>query len=201
MSCHLLVLVFLFVPVIGYCAELAPPPRPKTIYYFPVTVGAKRVYTCWYKYAKKDHQHLEFTEVVTAVKDGKDGAKIVTVEHLDARGKTTSTEVYEVSERGLFIVEDSGGKPLDHPRCELKLPHKDGQTWCENPELDTNLTAHGQEKHKVPAGDFDCIRVDFGFGKSSHPFSTSWYAPGVGIVEWMSQSIVVSLKSFTPGNE
>jgi hypothetical protein len=45
MRYHLSVLALLLVAGVGHGAEQAPPPREKKVYYFPVTVGSKWVYT------------------------------------------------------------------------------------------------------------------------------------------------------------
>jgi hypothetical protein len=129
MAYYLSLLAIVFVAVAGHCAEQAPPPHPKTVYYFPVTVGSEWVYKCHFKYSKKEFSDLEFTKVVASVKDGKDGAKVVTVDQIDSRGTITrNKEVFEVSERGLFLMK-TDKRTFDPAKCELKLPHKDEQTW------------------------------------------------------------------------
>jgi hypothetical protein len=153
MSYHLPLLVTVFVAVAGHCAEQAPPPRPKTIYYHPVTVGTKWVTT----YSWGINGERDDTWIVTAAKDGKDGVKIITV-GLHVEGKTYPDCVMEVSNKGLFHAEHLGTlMGLFIPKWVLKLPHQEGQTWS-GAFPDRIMTAHGPEKVKVPAGEFDCIR-------------------------------------------
>jgi hypothetical protein len=134
---------------------VAPPPRA-VLPYFPTTVGAKWVRVVKGKVAKA----TERVEVVTAVERVTTGT-VVSVGLLDADGKTYRAGKYALSDQGLNWVESLTG-PLPVPWCLLKLPHRPGQTWGVGgaPGLDTSLTAHGPERVEVPAGAFDCVRVE-----------------------------------------
>ena len=189
-------LVVVFVPIGGHCAEQAPPPRPKTIYYYPVTVGTKWVTT----YSWGINGERDDTWIITAAKDGKDGVKIITV-GLHVEGKTYPDCVMEVSNQGLFHAEHLGSlMGLFIPKWELKLPHKEGQRWGGGLP-DTSAIAHGPEKVKVPAGEFDCIRVEWRQKDVQVPFRTNWYSPGVGMVKEERSDRKIVLKSFTLGKE
>jgi hypothetical protein len=183
MCCHLLLSAVLLPP------EQAPAPHEKVVYYFPVTVGAKWVYIC------DNDRGLGYTRVVTSVKDGKNGAKIVIVDELSLSGK--ETRVIEVSNQGLFALDE---KAPEKKFCLLKLPHKNGQTWDEVGGITfftVDLTAYGPEKRTVPAGTFECIRV------KSILRDYTMYAPGIGMVEsyGAGAGVHLVLKSFSPGKE
>jgi hypothetical protein len=197
MSYRLSVLAILIIAVAGLCAEPAPTPSPEVVYYHPVTVGTKWVTT----YSWGINGVRDDTSVVTAAKDGKDGAKIVTIGfHID--GKTYPEREVEVSDRGLLWTKHLGPHtgPPHVPSWELKLPHKEGQRWV-GASPNTNATAHGPEKVKVPAGEFDCIRVEERHEGIQEPFRTRWYSPGVGMVKEDSLDHKIVLKSITPGKE
>ena len=46
--------------------------------------------------------------------------------------------------------------------CVLKLPHKDGNSWKNEPHSKHVYTAKKVETVKVPAGTFEAIRVESG---------------------------------------
>ena len=179
----------------GYGAEPAPPPREKVVY-FPITVGAKWVRT-WSSASGKEKDR-EVVEAVAEVIDGKDGTKIVTVVRVGEQW-TRPMKVFEISNAGLFWTKNHAGNSAGLPWCELKLPHTPGQTWGAG--LDSKLTAHGPEKIKVPAGEFECIRVEYRDSRGPDPVQTRWYAKGIGEVKVTSGDLVIVLKSFTPGRE
>ena len=78
------------------------------------------------------------------------------------------------------------------PYCLLKLPHKVGDKWGGDKETGEPMTVAGKvEAVKVPAGTFEAIRVDQG------PLTSSWYAPGVGLVKYDYNGNKQELKSFT----
>jgi hypothetical protein len=178
--------------------DAAPAPAPP--YYFPVQLGTRWVYL-WKHEGRKDE---EAVEVVMAVESGNAGAKVVTVGRAHEDGKNWPTEKFEVSPRGLMWKENLvgyGGYP-EPPHFQVKLPHRDGQTWAIDPAArnGTRLRARGPERVKVPAGAYDCIRVEY---LQNHPTPTPtptrWYARGVGMVKLECGDLQVVLKSFTPG--
>jgi hypothetical protein len=168
--------------------------------YFPTKVGAKWVYSLDGK---------EETEAVTAV-EKKDETLIVTVHRVEAFGRQLDLLV-KVSKDGLFQL--TGGPAVKHPPMWiLKLPHKTGATWDTwlgaQGGGDNTMTAYGPEKIKVPAGEFEAIRVETKFTVVDGSIVAKyWYAPGVGLVkETVGDKKTVGhkvrvLESFTPGKD
>jgi len=176
-------------------AAPVPPAADKPVYHFPTRVGTRWVYsaTC-----KGD----EYGEVVThsEVKDGRFlvTVKTTSVDFVD-HDSTTITQ-YAVSKDGVFEVagglesEDSK-QTYDVPYCELKLPHKDGNTWRNNTHKPIRvLVARKVETVKVPAGTFEAICVEIGDQKEDK--IVIWYAPSVGIVKRDYNDIHLEMKSF-----
>ena len=179
------------------CVSLAAPSRADeqdSKSYFPTKVGAKWVYSLDGK---------EETEAVTAV-EKKSETLIVTVHRVDEFGRQSDFLV-KVSKDGLFQL--TGGPAVKHPPMWLlKLPYKAGATWetwlgawgfGEN-----TMTAYRPEKLKVPAGEFEAIRVETKFpGEEGSIVAKYWYAPRVGLVKKTVGDHVRVLKSFTPGKD
>jgi hypothetical protein len=189
------------VVVVLSVAPAAPVPKgAEKPLYFPTKVGAKWVYEWRYG---KENESSEVVEIVTAVESGKGGAKVVTVGRVPAKGKAYPTRKFEVSDRGLFQTENLIGRSLRRPCCSLKLPHTPGQTWDVFSDSGVNIrhTAHGPERVKVPAGEFECIRIEYRDERSPDPNQTRWYAPGVGEVKADMYDQLITLKSFTPGKD
>jgi hypothetical protein len=193
-------------PMLAFLISLAhalaapiPEAAKKPVLYFPVQKGARWVYV-WSGGSRKTE---EVVEVVTAVEDGKDGAKLITVARVGRDEKPFPFQIYEVSNRGLFWKKNLVGASFDPPTCALKLPHKSGQTWrlSDPNSLNTRLTALGPEKVEVPAGEFECIRVEQRDDRSPDPTQTRWYAPGIGQVQVRSGDLLIVLKSFTAGKD
>jgi hypothetical protein len=60
----------------------------------------------------------------------------------------------------------------------------------------------GVERVRVPAGEFDAVRVDQMQAQyPTAPAQTRWYARGVGKVKHTCAGIDISLKSFPPGKD
>lgn len=197
MPSHLLLLALACALSVSQVVPEAPPPRPATLY-FPTRVGAKWVYL-WTSDKEKDE---EVVEVVAAIEQGKDGAKVITVARVGRDGNAHPVQRFEVSSRGLLWTENLFGQGLHGPGCQLKLPHKPGQKWSNGwTGLKTTLTAHGPEKVKVPAGEFECIRVEYRDERSPDPIQTRWYAVGIGEVKLKSGDLLIVLKSFDAGKE
>jgi hypothetical protein len=186
-------------------APAAPVPTrllPKPFY--ATAVGAKWVY---------QQGDEEWTEVVTAV-ERKDGVLVVSVGRVEPGGKVTPDHKEVVSDLGLTRVEALGVK-LDHPLCPLKVPGPRCAEWVvDRGELaPLTCTARGSERVRVPAGEFDAVRVDgeFRLGEGRVWAGTRWYARGVGLVKKETPLTAVHgetedcvetvLKSFTPGQQ
>jgi hypothetical protein len=188
--------------VLGF-ATAAPAPKgaEEPTLYFPTRVGAQWVYLWDTKRKEDKDKDPAVVEVVTAVED-KEGAKVVTVGRVHTDGKVCPTQKWAVSDRGLFQTANLIGQPVRAPVCFLKLPHKRDQTWTLDAPGDNKptMTASGPERVKVPAGEYDAIRVE---QRDQHPDpqTTRWYAPGVGLVKVTSGDLLIVLKSFDPGKE
>jgi hypothetical protein len=185
---------FLLISLAALAASAPAAPIPdvlkEPVLYFPTKVGAKWTYTHSYK-NQPDH---ETVDGVVAVEEGADGAKVVTIGRLAAKGGLGPNWWMVVSSRGLFWdgrLENGGSL---EGTCVLKLPHRDGQTWAGS--LDTRVTARGPMLVTVPAGKFSCIQVESRW--TLLPPRTDWYAPGVGLVKSKSTDALTVLKSFAP---
>lgn len=187
------------------CAAGAPVPKAaeKPTHYFPTTVGDKWDYA--YLNAADKDKDVGVARTVLAVQE-KQGVITVQIGHFyKSVGKFHEEYDLEVSANGILqtrsgVVLGLERKKYDPPRIDLKLPHKDGQSWDVD-DLKETCTAFGPEEVKVPAGTFQAIRVEHrkkGEPKSD-PLRTYWYAPRVGIVKVVAGDIVIGMKSFTPG--
>lgn len=194
---------FLHFPPVLLLALAAPVPKgvEEAKLFYPTKVGDKWTYLFTEKGGNAKDKTSELVEMVTAVED-KDGVKVVTVGRFHDDGKVYTNRTRRVSDRGVWQTEGEGCEPFRTPWVHLKLPHKPGQAWEDDEHSkDTSLTAHGPEKVKVPAGEYDAIRVEKrkrGEPKSD-PIQTDWYAPRVGIVQVRSGTLLIVMKEFTPG--
>ena len=164
--------------------------------YFPTKVGTKSVYLS----NGSDFKSHTSVQIVTAVENGKDGAKIVTVSSVHPDGHAYPTARYEASSRGLAQVwlPKLDGAPAPHRL--LQLPYEDGLRLPYPGGI--NVSTHRPEKVKVPAGEFECLRVEYHrSSKDQKLLNTYWYAPGVGEVKFEQGDYVRVLKSFTPGKD
>lgn len=164
--------------------------------YFPTTVGAKWIY---------DLDGKEESETLTAI-ESKGMAIVATIQRIDEFGKKREYKM-RLSKDGLFQLSGVGFATKHGPSCRLKLPHKPGQQW----EAYTGargggfgtLTAFGPEKIKVPAGEFEVIRVETLFPQldGDDVIGKFWYAPRVGLVKYECGKYVRVLKSFASGKQ
>lgn len=158
---------------------------------FPTQVG-----TTWVYEGIDD----ERTVVISAVKELKDGSKLVTTENVGPDGKRTPDMVRRVSADGIFLVSENG-QDYDEPWCVVQLPHREGRVWEtrvreKGAEDVGKRTAGPIEKVRVLAGEFLAARIDWEFTRGAITYkATYWYANGIGLV----QSDDLKLKSFTPG--
>lgn len=171
--------------------------KPQTDLLGPTAVGTKWVFVL---------NGVATTNEITAIKEV-DGGKLVTVERAPEGGGLRFGEVLRVSADGLALVEGPVGKRVDPPRVLLKLPAKAGDKWVNrlrDGKLTISCTVRGMEKIKVPAGEFEALRVDEEYDKGQGVFlrASSWYASGVGAVKHANDGTEgLLLKSFERGKE
>jgi hypothetical protein len=180
---------------LGSAVPCAPPNQQATPVYAPTKVGARWVY----KWSQDKDKNAEVVEVVSAVEEN-EGARIITVSRVNENGKLIPSVQWLVTDAGLFRTKRFFGRPDKRPTTLLQLPHSPGQTWTlEDTDPQVTMTAQGPERVKVPAGEYEAIRVEQRDERSPDPQVTRWYAPGVGLVKLEQKGLVITLKSFTPG--
>jgi len=176
---------------------------PKTLpFNHPTTVGTEWVYKT---------PRGTVTLVLAKVEEKTDG-KLVTLSFLNEEGEQRSTfQRLLLNHNGWFLVEE-GSAVYDLPRCLLKLPHVEGQTWEMDRFGDGQLAVTGRAQAatvipvKPPGAQIKAeIRWKYSVtsrGESSTHEKTCWYADGVGLVEMQDGLTKIwTLKSFTPGKE
>ena len=185
--------IFVVAPVCSYGAPI-PTEKSKDALYYPVSIGARWVYSTGDK---------ETVETVTGVEDS-EGVFRVKVSR-ERNDKTILDHVVAVSEKGLAIVETPTGK-LAEPVWLLKLPPKNGDKWEVVLPSQTlgkivgSAAVEGTEKIEVPAGTFDAVKVRMEIphvdGRDGITKRAIWYAPNVGVVKSVEGETVRVLKSF-----
>lgn len=178
---------------LGPGAPGAPVPTEQPVFYYPTAIGTVLVYA---------HGEAEFDRVVTAVEDGKDGAKLVTVAQTTP-SRVDKLETVSVPAAGLTVVRHRG-KALDPPYDLIRPRAKPGDAWPVAlplfPKNRFTATLSGPEEVAVPAGRFRAVRVDLENGNGVG--WSAWYAPGVGLVRsgggGGGAEPVIELKSVTP---
>jgi hypothetical protein len=63
------------------------------------------------------------------------------------------------------------------------------------------LTAKGPEKIKIPAGEFEAIRVEYTDERSQVPTQIRWYAQDIGLVQIKADDVNLTLKKFIPSKK
>jgi hypothetical protein len=177
-------------------APAAPAPDDAAPPIFPTAVGTKWVY-------RDDPQ--EWSEEITA-DETRGGATVITVEKkmLKAGGTGSRFSKIAVARDGLFMVEHDGVKE-NPPSCWLKLPAEPGVEWIER-RIHLGWEAQSwvldRERVTVPAGSYRAIPVvtEMRWKAAFVPLeTTTWFAPGVGLVKTRGATFEVVLLSFTPG--
>jgi hypothetical protein len=186
--------------------EAAPVPKggPKPPWKFPARLGTKWVY------AESGDRDIEATEVITRVEE------LERSRYIDIRyecewvkdgvtwGVIHVTTLW-VSGEGLFEIREK--KAELHL---LRLPYSVGDAWerkHSRPWLTrTASQVVAEEKVKVPAGMFDCVRVETkGYKRDELAWvRTDWYASGIGLVKstgYPNEKCTRVLKQFTLGKD
>ncbi|MBP3956288.1 hypothetical protein J8F10_13440 [Gemmata sp. G18] len=188
-------------------APAAPVPKhltPKETLYHGVQKGSRWVYA---------DTGAEVVFEATDARPDKRGGSVVTIDRVE-NGKKTLAQKLDVSPRGIFLIEGPEGtrKP---PTCLLQCPVQADTKWSieyTGRPNDTNiyratLKITGTEDVTVPAGKYAAVRVEakisaFAGDKPVYESnSTTWYAPGIGVVKQEGRGWTKELKSFTPGKD
>jgi hypothetical protein len=199
---RLLVLVVLASIFGSVIAAPVPKSGPKPPWKFPTQVGTEWVHDC------KGGRTNEMTETVTKVEE-KGGEQLIRLR----RASEAAIDGMEVSyiDAWTLVIGDDGWLGMRGPKpdfCLLKLPHSVGDVWAwkhTNTYFDRTVSQVVlEEKIKVPAGTFDCVRVEIKAydGKNLEWTETNWYASGVGLVKSTggpNEKRVQVLKKFTLG--
>jgi hypothetical protein len=197
-----------FATILGQL-EAAPVPKggPKQPWKFPTQVGTKWVYT------ESGDRDASVTEEITKVAEGS-GVRIITIRSESEWVKDGTTwGVIDFPKLWLedeSLFETSRDPPLQQTCCLLKFRCAVGDTWeWKVPNAAINRTESrvaAEEKVKVPAGTFECVRVETKSyrGEELAEARTDWYAAGVGRVKSTghpNEKRVRVLKAFTPGKD
>ncbi|WP_162667881.1 hypothetical protein [Gemmata massiliana] len=160
---------------------------------FPVKLGTKWVYECHTQGTVE-----EMTEIITNVED-KEGFKIVTVGRFAKDDSPSPWETWAVSDQKLIRLEFFGEKHRV-PLCHLKLPVETGLSWThEDDKLRFSFTTVSVERVKVPAGEFEAVRMQIQVNGSAT--SHLWYAPAIGKIKEEVAGFEYVLKSFSLGQD
>lgn len=160
-------------------------------YYFSTTQGDWWVYTYTDKENKKSEE-VDSTEVVLEVEDkmGEKDTKIVTVgtwRYVYPGSKPVPSTKYEVSKDRLAWTENLLGRKLESPAHEIRVSEKVDYTWNvhdrDTQGLISKRTAKRIERIKVPAGEFDAIRIEERDQRSANPRTICWYTKSLGMVK------------------
>lgn len=158
--------------------------------------------TFWYAGGVGDQ---EMTEAVSGFKR-KGEVAVVTVVAVEPSG-TYPLQTVAVSTDGLTRLEYVGEK-FDPPVPLLKLPARVGARWAVKTEFLATAwagtrTVQGEEEVRVPAGTFTAVKVEWDNIVDGRPRgkTTSWYAPGIGLVKADFGTSTKVLKKFTPGKD
>lgn len=154
--------------------------------YFPLRAGMTWVYEF------KGAQVFDYTVAVARVEGNRALMRTIMPQVL-------TMEWYQKDEQGLDLtgLEDPDGTRFDYKpsRPYLRQPLKPGTTWTwtgklgpRGPMTDSNkILATAQVK--VPAGTYTCLVVETKTTESGGELKqTSYYAAGVGLVKYVSQS-------------
>jgi hypothetical protein len=168
--------------------EAAPVPKggPK-LWKFPTQVGTKWVYT------ESGDRDAEVSESILKVEETPGGPRLISVRYESGWVKNgvnwgvLDVATLWIDDTGLFDV--TWQKNHYEPTfCLLKFRCAAGDTWeWKSPEPTSRAASRvgAEEKLKVPAGEFDCVRIETKMykGEVLAWARTDWYAAGVGLVK------------------
>ncbi|MBN9517837.1 hypothetical protein J0H58_04835 [bacterium] len=182
-----LTLPFLLIALAASAPAAPVPDEAKAPVLFFPTTPVTWVYECW---GVRWTTPSEVTEVIVSVK-GVNGEKVVALGSVYGGKAQPSNSMVTVSERGL--VEGFGGfnQRFETVATALRWPIAPGETWVGKlPPVghkERRLVTRGWEKVRVPAGQFDAVRVDSTYvlqNGTKDRVDRTWYSPGVGVVKW-----------------
>jgi hypothetical protein len=199
------VLVLVGLAVIFGQLAAAPVPKggPKP-WKFPDRVGTEWVYDC----TSGRFPVLRATITKVETNEGEKLIRLRTASEAVIDGMKVST-----TDESTVVVGDDGWLAMRGPKpdfCLLKLPHNTGDVWewkHTNTYYDRTVSQIvSEEKLKVPAGTFDCVRVETKAydGKNLEWTETNWFASDVGLVKSTggpNEKRVQVLKTFAPGKD
>lgn len=132
------------------------------------------------------------TEVTMKVAGSEEvkGVKCARVEG-EIAGQGKSASWFAADADGIRMYKFKGPQAeieFGKPPLQIKLPFKQGDKWqarlpLEQP-VDSEMESAGKETIKVPAGTFECIRINTVVTMGNNKIvSSTWYADGVGQVQ------------------
>jgi len=136
-----------------------------------------------------------------------EGVLCFRVETADEFGSVVQTELLSIRPDGHYRHSMNKDR-FTPPARILALPAKVGTHWknsftIQEMRLSTSSKIEAEETVTVPAGTFETIRVKVDAGLLT---TTTWYAPGIGVVKQsvdksiQSQRDDTELEEFTPGD-
>lgn len=188
----------LFVVTGSWVALAAPVPQEaaKPRPFHPTTKGTEWVYECGGR-----------TATQTITKAEKTDAGVVIVMCLLAKDGDPQESVWRVSDKALSQLAQRRDE-FDRPVEFVKLPAKEGDSWAVEQTVDQVVQYSGKvtvgkvEVVEVPAGKFDCVRIDWDYKIGERAVKrTYWYAPGVGLVKIKGNPCDLLLKEFKPAKD
>lgn len=201
-----LILPFLLIALAALAATAPAAPIPdvmkEPVLFFPTT-PVTWVYEFW---GVRWDYCTEVTEVILSVKDV-NGEKVVALGSVHDGKARSSNRMVSVSGRGL--VQGFGGfnYRFETVGTALRWPVVPGDAWVgklpPTGHKERRFVTRGWEKVRVPAGQFDAVRVDSTYvlhDGTAGRIDRTWYAPGVGEVKWEDEEGRRKvLKRFTRG--
>ena len=177
--------------------------RDKTADYYPMKAGTKWHYIGELPNGRK---FVFLTQIAwTKQVDGRPMARVETI----VGGHLKSAEEIGIDAAGIFRYSEDGDA-ISPPAPLLKFPIKEDATWTTELNIrDKTAKMTGKtgkwEKVVVPAGTYRAIPVQIEMTvEDFHMQTTSWYAPGVGIVkqtvERQGQQVKRELSKYEAGH-
>lgn len=173
----------------------APVPKGKPpILYHPVAVGTKWV---------MKSGNTETPYVISRVTE-KNGEYVVSVGIGSGVGSASTHVTEHVSAAGVYREFKDFGD-VEPPLALVKAPLRAGDSWEYGLKFGGVKdkwvrTVAGEEAVKVPAGEFQAMRIDWVYyvNEKNVGSGTDWYAVDIGLVKRVAEGDSKELVSFTP---